>query len=342
MPIFDRFQVQRTVDLVVRKTDSVTRGQVKVMVVAFNVGGVGGIADGWRRNGLSGASTVACGAPATCTFPAPCSTIWVQMPDCATFDLALSRVVGDASEFGATTATIALEVSVGALSEGVYSFQLHLPVTDTISWTYQSMDGRMTVNASADARQSNMTLCQGAGCNSTTGVFQSTNGELGSVVARVLVADVHGFPLLRSGEALSVVARGPRGIAQASPAVFDEPSKLYVATLAALTVAGDYVVELVSALGRATKASFTLVCAQGHVASTQGDCVLRRSVWETATSAAPTGGYVVQGVMVLSNLGAAKSVELMPVSIATSFNVSNGQATVRLVAPGPFLVRKRA
>jgi hypothetical protein len=53
VPIFDRFQVQRTVDLVVRKTDPITRGQVKVMVVAFNVGGVGGIADGWRRNGLS-------------------------------------------------------------------------------------------------------------------------------------------------------------------------------------------------------------------------------------------------------------------------------------------------
>ena len=42
VPVFDRFQVQTTVDLAVRKTSSVTFGQAKVLVVAFNVGGPGG------------------------------------------------------------------------------------------------------------------------------------------------------------------------------------------------------------------------------------------------------------------------------------------------------------
>ena len=246
MPVFSRFQVQTTVDLVVRKTSEVSLVQAKIIVVAFNVGGTGGIADGWRLNGLSGSSTVACGAPAACTFPAPCSTIWVQLPDCKAFDLARVSVVGDASEFTATTAIVVLEVSVRALPEGEYAFQLHLPVTDTVSWTYQTMAGRISIVALADARLSNLTLCQGAGCSSTRAadVFQSTNGALGPVVVRIAAADVHGFAILRSGEALSVVASGPSGKVQTTPAVFDETSRHYVATLATLTVVGEYVVRV--------------------------------------------------------------------------------------------------
>ncbi len=343
MPVFSRFQVQTTVDLTVRKTSAVSLVQAKIIVVAFNVGGAGGIADEWRRNGLSGSSTVSCGAPATCVFPAPCSTIWVQLPNCATFDLARVRVVGDASEFTATTAIVVLEVTVRALPEGVYAFQLHLPVTDTVSWTYQSIDGRMAVVALADARLSNVALCQGAGCNSTTAadLFQSTNGALGPVVVRIAAADVHGFAILRSGEALSVVASGPSGKILTSPAVFDETSQQYVATLATLTVVGEYVVELISSLTstRATKAMFTLNCAQGYVASSGGECALQRSVCDTLTAAPATAGFVIRDSLVLSNLGSANSVDLVPLSTTESFRVENGQATVRFVSPGTFLIR---
>jgi hypothetical protein len=343
VPVFNRFQVQTTVELAVRKTSAVSLVQAKIIVVAFNVGGTGGIAERWRLNGLSGSSTVACGPTAACTFPAPCSTIWVQMPDCATFDLARVRVVGDASEFTATTAIVVLEVTVRALPEGEYAFQLHLPVTDTVSWTYQSMAGRLAIVALADARRSNLTLCQGAGCNSTTAadVFQSTNGALGSVVARIAAADVHGFSILRSGEALSVAASGPSGNVQTSPAVFDGTSQQYVATLATLTVAGEYVVDLISSLTntRATKARFSLVCAQGYVTSGGGECALQRIVCDTLIAAPATAGFVIRDSLVLSNLGSANSVDLVPLSTTESFRVENGQATVRFVSPGTFLIR---
>jgi hypothetical protein len=157
---------------------------------------------------------------------------------------------------------------------------------------------------------------------------------------RVAAADEHGFAILRSGETLSVITSGPRNVIQTSPAVFEDDTKNYIAHFANLTVAGSYVDELVSVLSRATKASFTLACAQGYVASSQGDCQPRRSVCEAAAVAPQAGGFVVQGQMILSNLGSARSIELMPVSNATSFNVStSGQATVRFVAPGVFLVR---
>jgi hypothetical protein len=150
---------------------------------------------------------------------------------------------------------------------------------------------------------------------------------------------VHGFAILRSGEALSVVASGPGGKVQTSPAVFDDVSKQYIGSFASLTLSGSYVVELVSVLGRAIKASFTIACAQGYVASGEGECQPRRSLCETATLNLPAGGLVVQGVLVVSNLVSARSVELMPVSTATSFDVSDGLATVRFATPGPFLVR---
>jgi hypothetical protein len=54
---------------------------------------------------------------------------------------------------------------------------------------------------------------------------------------------------------------------------------------------------------------------------------------------APAGGFVVKGTTVVSNLGKARSIELLPVSNATSFGVASGRATVQFVSPGPFLLR---
>ena len=248
----------RTLDFAASKTDVVTSAQAKVLIVVFNTGGLNGIGDGWRSNGLSSSSTVACGAPASCTFPGPCSTIWIELPDCATFDLARMRVVADASEFGATTAIIVLEASVRDLPEDVYTFQLHLPVTDTVLWTYQTMDGRLVVSALADARLSNVTVCQGPGCVLTTaGVFVSTNDASGPVLVRIAAADVHGFALLRSGEALLVVISGPHSMMHTSPAVFDELSKQFSMASASTLWRRDTLVN-------ATFEDFELLSIIGH------------------------------------------------------------------------------
>jgi hypothetical protein len=261
--------------------------------------------------------------------------------DCAVFILADIRLNASASAFTMTMASLWLTASVRALAEGLYPFQLHLPVTDGNVWSYQQMGGQLKVSAIADARSSNVTLCQGAGCNVTaTYVFDSTNGALGPVAVRVAAADVHSFAVLRSGEILSVVATGPSNVTQTVPAVFDDATKQYIARFASLTVAGSYVVELVSALSRVAKANFTLVCALGYVTGSQGECLPQRSVCEMATGVAPpAGGFVVQRTMVLSNLGKARFVELLPVLSATSFGVADGRASVQLVSPGPFLVR---
>jgi hypothetical protein len=227
-------------------------------------------------------------------------------------------------------ASISLTASVQSLAEGSYPFQLHLPVADGNEWSYRQMDGQFSVTAVADAHLSNVALCQGADCNMTAAnVFESTNGALGPVFVRVSAADVHGFAILRSGETLSVITSGPRNLTQTAPAVFEDVKKLYVAILTSLTVAGNYVVELVSPLSRVVKASFTLICAQGYVASSQGECLPRRNICQTATADPPNGGFLVHGTMVLLNLASARSVELTPVSNATSFAVSSGQATVR-------------
>jgi hypothetical protein len=205
------------------------------------------------------------------------------LADCGVFALADVRLNASASLFTTTQALLGFAGSVQALAEGSYPFQLHLPVTDGLAWSYRQMSGQFSVAAVADARRSTVTLCQGAGCNATaTNAFESTNGAGGPVAVRVFAADVHGFAISRSGETLSVLSSGPRNLIQTAPVVFDVATKQYVAWFASLTVAGNYVVELVSVLSRATKASFTVACAQGYVVSSQGECQPRRSVCETA------------------------------------------------------------
>ncbi len=170
-----------------------TQTQARVLVLAFDVGGAFGIGDAWRQGGLSNSSAVLCGPPENFSFPAPCSTIWLQMADCSIFALADVQLNTTASLFTTTMASLLLTARVKALAEGSYPFQLHLPVSDGLEWSYRRMNGTFSISAVADARLSNLTLCQGAECNVTaTNVFESTNGALGPVVVWVSAVNVHG------------------------------------------------------------------------------------------------------------------------------------------------------
>ena len=178
VPFFDRFQAKSAVEFAVRKLSPVTTAQARVVVVAFNVAGLNGIADGWRRNGLGPSSPVVCGPPRNCTFPAPCATIWIELADCSIFALSSVRIVRESSEFSTTVASLVLEAQVVSLSEGTVTFRMHLPVTDTVVWSYQSMDGALIVAAVADAGRSNLTVSQGGGRSASAdgARFESTNG----------------------------------------------------------------------------------------------------------------------------------------------------------------------
>ncbi len=116
--------------------------QGRVIVLAFNVEPPFGIGTRWLQGGLSNCSTVSCGLPAACSFPAPCSTIWLQMANCSVFVLANVRLNASASEFTSTMASISLTASVQSLAEGSYPFQLHLRQTAmsgaTDRWTVSS------------------------------------------------------------------------------------------------------------------------------------------------------------------------------------------------------------
>ena len=105
-PSFDEFQARPSVDFLVRKEAAVTQTHARVIVLAFDVGGEFGLGDRWRRGGLSNASAVLCGPPANCSFPGPCSTIWLEMADCGVLAMADVRLNASASQFTTTQASL--------------------------------------------------------------------------------------------------------------------------------------------------------------------------------------------------------------------------------------------
>ena len=326
-----------------RKLSPVTTAQVRVVVVAFNVAGLNGIADGWRRNGLGPSSPVVCGPPRNCTFPAPCATIWIELADCSIFALSSVRIVRESSEFSTTVASLVLEAQVVSLSEGTVTFRMHLPVTDTVVWSYQSMDGALVVAAVADAGRSNLTVSQGGGRNASAdgARFESTNGAP-PLLVEVAAYDVDGFPLARAGETVTVIVSldGQSSTTQQVQSVYDEDSQRYRAVISGLVVVGRWSVELETPIGRAAKTKFALTCASGYDAASSGECRQQQSACDAATTTPTTVDFVAaRDSMALANLGSARTVELLPLSNSTSFPVSAGRANVTFARPGSFLVR---
>ena len=329
------------------KASSGTTAQARVIVVAFNVGGLNGIGEGWRRDGLNASTAIACGSPRSCSLQGPCNTIWLEAANCTEFGRFGIRMVPEASDFSATMASLLFEARVQSVPEGAYPFRMHLPVTDMASWSYQVMDGVITVTAIADAGRSIVTACQGQGCNVTANTplprsIESTNGA-GSLVVKIDVCDVDGIPILREGESLAVGLTGRTGLAISVAATYDPAAMVYRAEIVGLAVAGEYSLELVSSglrTDRSRKGTFRVVCAGGYDQDpATEECLPERSACETAGTVPATTSFVQQDVMRMSRLGSATVVELMPLTNTTSFRVSAGQANISFGQPGSFLVR---
>ncbi len=342
-PTFKAFQASASVQFAARKEAPLLAATARIAVLASNVAGRYGLHNAWRLNGLSDSSAVKCGPPAPCIFGSACTTIWLQSIDvlCADVSPMALQVNASESDFAdETTALIVLDMRAQGMREGRYSFTLHLPVANSTAWMYQPVAGWLDVMGVADAAKSEASVCQGQTCSSPTATrFNSTNSGGLPVSVTILAKDVDGLELRRAGEAIAVVLRS-RGIdARIIQAVYSTASQHYTAEVTALTVAGEFSVAVQTPLGTAFKASFTMVCAAGYEAAPAGECMLPRSVCETATVSTANLAFSVNNTLQLSSLGSVSAVALLPVLQTTRFGVHSGQATVLFESPGSFLVQ---
>jgi hypothetical protein len=341
-PFFVQFAARASIEFAVEKKTIDMPGEARLVVLAFNAAGINGIGNAWWRNGLGANSTVSCGSPLHCVFPAACRTMWVQMADCTGVQFSL---VGSGSEFSESSASLLLAVRATGLAERDYPLQMFLPVTDNVTWQFLNLSGSLSVKTVADATRSDLaSLCQASACLGGTPYhreFLSANGAQAPLLIKVRAADLDGFQITRAGETIAIVLAHlfVSSMHRTLQAVYDDASKLYSAAISGLTVAGVYLVSVQTRLGTASKANFTLVCDVGFQAGENGECLEQRTPCQNALTVPSSPKITAPLAMTLSNLGHAATVELLPLKNTTAFPATGGNATVIFDRPGNFLIR---
>ena len=335
-PFFAQFAARAAIEFYVQKKTAAMLGEARLVVLAFNAAGLNGIGDAWWRNGLGTNSTVSCGSPPLCRFPAACRTIWVQMSDCKGVQFS---VVGNGSEFSESSVSLLLAVRAGGLAEGDYPLRMSLPVTDNLTWSFLNISGSLAVKTVADAARSDVaSLCQKSACLGARPRLEFWSGT--GILIQVRANDLDGFPVSRPGETITILwVHSATDVRRTVQAVYEEQARLYSAVIPSLTVAGQYLVSLQTPLSTAVKANFTLICDIGFQAGENGECLQQRTPCETAVSMPSSLRLTAPVAMTLASLGPASTVELLPLKNTTVFPAKGGNATVMIDRPGDFLIR---
>ena len=261
--------------MLVTKTAAQISARALVEVVAFNIAGAGAINDAWSQNGLDFTTTLACGQPTQCQLPGRCNVIWV-LADCEVVRKLQMRLNINASIFTAATRTLSFEIRPMLVAEGTFALRLFIPVSDNVTWSYQTIDGNITVQAVADAEQSLLWLCQGLSCNATCTTqpcdrlwnFSAQNAGAAPLIASVLARDVDGFSILRDGEQIIIIlTHTDKTQPQIARAVYSDSSQRYVAEFRGLLSAGLYSMSLSTPLGEEIRANLTISCPFGYSSS---------------------------------------------------------------------------
>ena len=265
VPHFELFEMRAKVLLTATKAAGMG-AFTSLGVLAFNVLGRGGIGDSWQADGLNASTTLfecSTAVPTSCAA-GPCSTVWLQSPDCAVLNTSHIRITG--KDLQASMAQVHIAAIARSLKEQLYPFVMHLPISNGSSWRHLPIDGELSVRAIADAALSDVQLQNTApdAAHNTAAAIPAGDELRVNIVAR----DSDGFVINRSGEMILVTSQGPDGTNHTELAAFDETTGLY--STAVLTRATGVHSLFIEAAGLKTafrRAMYTVVCAPGRTDS---------------------------------------------------------------------------
>ena len=297
-PTFTAYEARRELVVSVRKQFPSSSTSTSLAVLAVNLG------DGddtfpknsWRLNGLTPNASEAtpiirCGFAQLCVYPERCQTIWLNSPNCAVFNDTHLQVLHEGnSSFDDSAVVLTVRASSSGLPEGRYPFVLQLPVTDSVSWTYSTLSGSVSVEAVADAMFSELRLvgfeaaakqtaarsepkfCDNAavGCMTIPDVEMETS-EQGNrrIEIDITAKDCDGFELNRTGEEIYVSVQVPGSTAISVLIAYDPKSGSYRGEIGTFSLLGKHAIlmKTASASAAVLKAQFHLVCANGYIAN---------------------------------------------------------------------------
>jgi hypothetical protein len=160
------------------------------------------------------------------------------------------------------------------LPEATYNFTVYLPVSDGKAWSFLNMSGIFQIVAVADPTKSLVRICQANECSDGTAARFETAPRIDKdpITVQIYANDLDGYPIRRPYESISIRLIQMGGIVSTFPASFAGSDGTYVVELNVRT-AGEYLLDLQTALGNRTRLMLTLVCPAEHEADSHAFCM---------------------------------------------------------------------
>jgi hypothetical protein len=253
----------------VAKTSHHVEVVTEIVVIASDTAVRGGIQDAWLEKGLRLPLSVRCGQPDACNVPNNCSIVWLETQSCMVLNeshFALRPIL-----LQAAFAFLELRVRPISLKEGLYTYRIHLPVPNSVTFQTTSLEGSLDVVAVPSPQLSDVWVCSGV---------QHCDDELAPNVKHlpeafvyIVVKDIDGYAINRSDVLLSIVhVAETLNRSTTLSAVHDSITDRYVVALGNFDTPGQHRIFLAtdatsqSSATQLEKVRFTVVCSDGYTA----------------------------------------------------------------------------
>jgi hypothetical protein len=270
IPSFKPRHAAKDIALKVIKANYHDEVVTEMVVIASNTAVPGGIQDAWLENGLRLPLSLRCGQHDACNVPQKCPIVWLETQNCMVLNE--SHFALRPLELQASLAFVELRVRPLSLREGLYTFRIHLPVPNLLTFPTTMLQGTLEVVAAPSPELSDVWVCSGPQqCDYIT--TPSTFEHLYKVFVYIIVKDVDGYTIDRPDMLLSFLhVAETLSLNTSLSAVYDSSMSRYVVALGNFEAPGEHRIFWIateassepSASHFFAKARFSIVCSDGY------------------------------------------------------------------------------
>ena len=258
-----------TVTLKVAKANHHVKVVTEIVVIAFNTSVTGGIQDTWLDKGLRLPLDLRCGQPDACNVPKNCPIVWLETQSCMVLNETHFGL--DPIELSAGLALLKLTVRTLSLREGSYTYRVHLPVPNSLTFPTTSLEGSLEVVAVPSPRLSDVWICSRVQHCDAAAVLEASVKHLPQTYVYIVVKDIDGYTIDRPDMLLSIIHVAEMlNRSELLSAVYNVSTGRYFVALGNFDAPGQHRIFLATdaasepSAGQFEKVRFSVECSDGY------------------------------------------------------------------------------
>ena len=269
VPSFKPRHAAPTVILKVAKANHHVKVVTEIVVIAFNTSVTGGIQDTWLDKGLRLPLDLRCGQPDACNVPKNCPIVWLETQSCMVLNETHFGL--DPIELSAGLALLKLTVRTLSLREGSYTYRVHLPVPNSLTFPTTSLEGSLEVVAVPSPRLSDVWICSRVQHCDAAAALEASVKHLPQTYVYIVVKDIDGYTIDRPDMLLSIIHVAEMlNRSELLSAVYNVSTGRYFVALGNFDAPGQHRIFLATdaasepSAGQVEKVRFSVECSDGY------------------------------------------------------------------------------